>query len=61
MEQGVYFKSLTGSIDTSTAYGRFFFHVLASLAEMERELTVERARAGLRVTRQLRRTGRRER
>jgi DNA invertase Pin-like site-specific DNA recombinase len=41
---GVHFRSLTDSIDTSTASGRFFFHVMASLAEMERELTVERTR-----------------
>lgn len=46
-KQGVQFKSLTDSIDTSTPSGRFFFHVMASLAEMERELTVERTRAGL--------------
>ena len=45
--QGVQFKSLTDSIDTGTASGRFFFHVMASLAEMERELIVERTCAGL--------------
>ena len=47
------FKSLTDSIDTGTPSGRFFFHVMASLAEMERELIVERIRAGLEVARQL--------
>lgn len=46
-KQGVQFKSLTDSIDTGTPSGRFFFHVMASLAEMERELIVERTRAGL--------------
>jgi DNA invertase Pin-like site-specific DNA recombinase len=51
--QGVQFKSLTDAIDTGTASGRFFFHVMASLAEMERELTIERTRAGLEVARQL--------
>ena len=30
--QGVQFKSLTDSIDTGTPSGRFFFHVMASLA-----------------------------
>ena len=38
-----------------------FFHVMASLAEMERELTVERTRAGLEVARQLGRKGGRRR
>ncbi len=45
------FKSLTDSIDTSTPMGRFFFHVMGALAEMERELIVERTRAGLAVAR----------
>ncbi len=58
---GVQFKSLTDAIDTGTASGRFFFHVMASLAEMERELTIERTQAGLRVARQLGRTGGRKR
>jgi len=52
-KQGVQFRSLTDAIDTETASGRFFFHVMASLAEMERELTIERTRAGLEVARQL--------
>ena len=43
-KQGIQFKSLTDAIDTGTAPGRFFFHVMASLAEMERELIVERTR-----------------
>lgn len=60
-KQGVQFKSLTDSIDTGTASGRFFFHVMASLAEMERELIVERTRAGLEVARQLGRKGGRKR
>jgi DNA invertase Pin-like site-specific DNA recombinase len=58
---GVNFRSLTDSIDTSTASGRFFFHVMASLAEMERGLTVERTRAGLEVARSLGRVGGRKR
>src|SRR5450830_1495631 len=56
-KQGVQFKSLTDAIDTGTPSGRFFFHVMASLAEMERELIVERTRAGLDVARQLGRKG----
>jgi DNA invertase Pin-like site-specific DNA recombinase len=60
-KQGVQFKSLTDSIDTSTASGRFFFHVMASLCEMERELTIERTQAGLRHARELGRKGGRKR
>ena len=43
--QHVHFKSLTDSIDTKTPVGRFFFHFMASLAQMEQELIVERTRA----------------
>ncbi|EJU6305308.1 recombinase family protein, partial [Salmonella enterica] len=50
-ERGVNFRSLTDSIDTSTPMGRFFFHVMGALAEMERELIVERTRAGLEAAR----------
>jgi DNA invertase Pin-like site-specific DNA recombinase len=60
-KQGVQFKSLTDSIDTGTPSGRFFSHVMASLAQMERELTIERTRAGLEVARQLGRKGGRKR
>ena len=49
----VQFKSLTDAIDTDIPFGRFFFHVMPRLAEMDRELTVERTRAGLEVARQL--------
>jgi DNA invertase Pin-like site-specific DNA recombinase len=59
--QGVQFKSLTDSIDTATPSGRFFFHVMASLAQMERELIVERTRAGLEIARKLGRIGGRPR
>lgn len=56
-KQGIQFKSLTDAIDTCTPSGRFFFHVMASLSEMERELIIERTRAGLDVARQLGRKG----
>jgi len=45
--RGIGLRSLTECIDTSTASGRFLFSVLAALGQMERELLVERTRAGL--------------
>ncbi|ORM74408.1 DNA-invertase [Pantoea wallisii] len=60
-ERGVNFRSLTDSIDTSTPMGRFFFHVMGALAEMERELIVERTRAGLVAAREKGRVGGRRR
>ncbi len=59
--RGVNFRSLTDSIDTSTPAGRFFFHVMSALAEMERELIVERTRAGLAAAREQGRLGGRRR
>ncbi|EJY9742445.1 recombinase family protein [Escherichia coli] len=56
-ERGVNFRSLTDAIDTSTPMGRFFFHVMGALAEMERELIVERTRAGFAAARQEGRNG----
>lgn len=60
-KRGVHFKSLTDNIDTSTSAGRFFFHVMASLAQMERELLIERTKAGLDVARKRGRIGGRKR
>jgi DNA invertase Pin-like site-specific DNA recombinase len=40
-----------------TPAGRFFFHVMASLTQMERELLVERTRAGLVAAKKLGRVG----
>lgn len=44
---GVGFRSLSDSIDTTTAQGRLVFNIFASLAEFERELISERTTAGL--------------
>lgn len=46
------FRSLTDGFDTSTPSGRLLFHILASVAEMERELVKERTIAGLAAARQ---------
>ncbi len=44
---GVDFISHTQAIDTTTPTGRLFFHVIGSFAEFERDVIVERVRAGL--------------
>jgi DNA invertase Pin-like site-specific DNA recombinase len=61
LEKGIQFKSVTDSIDTSTPSGRFFFNIIASLSQMERELLIERTRAGLTVARSAGRIGGRKR
>ncbi len=60
-ETGVHFQSITDGIDTSTPTGRFFFHVMASLAQMERELLIERTKEGLIAARKRGRVGGRRR
>jgi len=56
-QKKVNFKSITDGIDTTTTAGRFFFNIMASLAEMEQELTAERTKAGLAVAKKLGRFG----
>lgn len=45
--RGVSFESLNERIDTASATGRLIFHVLAALAQFERDLTIERIKDGL--------------
>lgn len=45
--KGVQFISITQGIDTNTPIGRFFFDIMASLAELEVETIRERTKAGL--------------
>ena len=45
------FVSLRDGIDTSTPSGRFTFHVIAAVAELERELIRERTIAGVAAAR----------
>jgi DNA invertase Pin-like site-specific DNA recombinase len=45
---GVQFVSLSEQVDTSTPMGKMVFTVLGAVAELERNLIVERVRAGLR-------------
>jgi DNA invertase Pin-like site-specific DNA recombinase len=46
-ERGIAFRSLNESIDTASAAGKCFFHVIAAISEMERDLIRERTKAGL--------------
>ena len=56
-EMGVDFISLNDSIDTTTPMGRFFFRVMASIAELERDMIVERTKDGLSAARVRGRSG----
>jgi len=47
-KRGIKFRSLKDAIDTDTAVGRLFLHVLGAMAEFERQLTIERTKAGIR-------------
>lgn len=49
--RGIGFRSLSESLDTTTAGGRLVFHVFAALAEFVRELIVEGTREGLAAAR----------
>lgn len=50
-KKGVEFVSLVDNIDTSTPTGRFFFRMMASIAELERDIIVERTKDGLKAAR----------
>lgn len=50
-EQGVGFRALQETIDTTSPGGRLVFHVFAALAEFERDLIRERTHAGLAAAR----------
>jgi len=59
-KRGIGLKVLAGegaSIDTTTANGRLVFAIFAGLAEFERELIVERTKAGLATARARGRSG----
>jgi DNA invertase Pin-like site-specific DNA recombinase len=49
--EGVELRALQEQIDTSTASGRLFFHIMAALSEFERNLIRERTQAGLQAAR----------
>ncbi|WP_186394579.1 recombinase family protein [Stappia sp. TSB10GB4] len=59
--KGMGFRSLTETIDTTTAGGMLVFHVFAALAQFERAMIRERTRAGLEAARARGRKGGRPR
>lgn len=56
-DKGVEFVSVQDNIDTSTAMGRFFFRIMASIAELERDIISERTKSGLAAARARGRNG----
>ncbi len=50
-KEGIGFKSLQESIDTTTSGGKLIFHIFGALAEFERNLIRERTQAGLAAAR----------
>ena len=55
--KGIHFRSLNENIETSTSTGRLVFHIFAALGQFERELIVERTKAGLEAARKKGRVG----
>ena len=51
------FRSITDGLDTSTSGGRLFFHIMASIAQLERDLIRERTTASLEAARRKERVG----
>ena len=56
-DRGVGFRSLTDGIDTAGTAGKLVFHIMAAMAEMERDLNRERTTAALDVARREGRVG----
>jgi len=51
-KKGIHFKSIQENfIDTSSPHGRFVFNLFASIAQLERDIIIERTRAGLESSR----------
>ena len=51
-DRGVHVRSISDGIDPATSTGRLMLNMLATLAEYERELIVERVNAGIAAARQ---------
>lgn len=57
LDRGIGLQILTLGVDTNTPAGKLYFTIMAGLAEMERELIVERTKAGLTAARSRGRVG----
>jgi DNA invertase Pin-like site-specific DNA recombinase len=56
-KNGIAFKSITEGIDTSTTSGKLMFSIFGAISEFERNLIVERTKAGLAAARSRGRLG----
>lgn len=56
-KRSIGFRSLTDGIDTAGTAGKLVFHIMAAMAEMERDLNRERTTAALAVARREGRVG----
>ena len=59
--KGIHFVSLQEDLNTSTATGKFTFHIFCAMAQMERDIISERTTAGLDAARARGRSGGRPR
>lgn len=51
-KKGIHFKSIQKNfIDTTSPHGRFIFNLFASVAQLERDVIIERTRAGMESSR----------
>lgn len=60
-EKGAHLRVLTESIDTTTPTGVLMFHIIGAFAEFERNMGIERTKAGLAAARARGRVGGRRR
>lgn len=56
-ENGIYFRSIQESLDTSSSGGKLIFHIFGALAEFERDVIRDRTKAGLAAARARGRVG----
>lgn len=56
-EKGIFFVSLQENLDTTTASGKFVFHMFCAAAQMERDVISERTKAGVAAARARGRSG----